>query len=245
LLIAVVLPMVAFALLYRRGSSLIEIVDSLLLNETLAKVEYSFPDAIEEFITTVEQRDPYLKGHMRRVCEFAVAIAAQLRVPDTAIRAASYAALLHDIGKLGLPYSILHKPGRLTDDEFAILKEHPARGFSLVANVESLRVAAPAIRWHHERLDGTGYPDGLAGSDVPLEARIIAVADVWDALTSDRVYRAAMSHAEATAILLAERGTKLDADCVDALLTILRQNTHVRTRQTYPVADAVSMAAAG
>ncbi len=118
LLIAIVLPMASFAMLYRRGRSLIEIVDSLLLNETLAKVEYSFPEAIDTFIETVEARDPYLKGHMRRVCELSVAIADELKVPDSAMRAASYAALLHDIGKLGLPPAILHKPGRLTDDEF-------------------------------------------------------------------------------------------------------------------------------
>ena len=245
LLIAVVLPMMAIALLYKRENSLFEIVDSLLLNETLAKVEYSFPDAIDGFISTVEKRDPYLKGHMRRVCEMAVAIADHLRVPDTAIRAASYAALLHDIGKLGLPQTVLHKPGRLTDAEFAILREHPARGFSLVANVESLRVAAPAIRWHHERLDGSGYPDGLSGSDVPLEARIIAVADVWDALTSDRVYRKAMSCADARVVLMAERGTKLDANCVDALFTILGQDSRTSARQNDPDVSEESVAAAG
>lgn len=245
LLIAVVLPMAAFALLYRRGSSLLEIVDSLLLNETLAKVEYSFPDAIEDLITTVEQRDPYLKGHMRRVCELAVAIADHLRVPDTAIRAASYAALLHDIGKLGLPQSIINKPAQLTEDEFAILREHPSRGFALVANVESLRSAAPAIRWHHERLDGSGYPDGLSGPDVPLEARIVAVADVWDALTSDRVYRTAMPVGEARAVLLSERSAKLDADCVDALLAVIDQERPVRAGEDLEVASAPSMAAAG
>jgi HD-GYP domain-containing protein (c-di-GMP phosphodiesterase class II) len=224
LLVAVVLPLSAIGWLYRRGSSLIEIVDSLLLNETLAKVEYSFPDAMDGFISTVERRDPYLKGHMRRVCELAVAIADHLRVPDTAIRAASYAALLHDIGKLGLPQAVLNKPDRLTDEEFAILKEHPSRGFTLIASVDSLKIAAPAIRWHHERLDGSGYPDGLAGSDVPLEARIIAVADVWDALTSDRAYRKAMCPNEAREILIAERGTKLDAECVDALFAVIEQD---------------------
>jgi HD-GYP domain-containing protein (c-di-GMP phosphodiesterase class II) len=245
LLIAVVLPMTAFALLYRRGSSLIAIVDSLLLTETLAKVEYSFPDAIEGFITTVEERDPYLKGHMRRVCELVVAIADQMRAPDTVIRAASYAALLHDIGKLGLPHTVLNKPGRLTDDEFAVLKQHPARGFALVANIESLRSAAPAIRWHHERLDGTGYPDALAGDAVPLEARIIAVADVWDALTSDRVYRTAMSHAEARAVLTAERGSKLDAECVDALLAVVERANAVNESGDVALPVGMSMAAAG
>ena len=245
LLVAVVLPMATFAQLYRRGNSLVEITDSLLLHETLAKIEYSFPDAIEGLIATVEHRDPYLKGHMRRVCELAVAIADQLRVPDTAIRAASYAALLHDIGKLGMPQTILHKPGRLTDDEFAVLKEHPARGFSLVAGIESLRFAAPAIRWHHERLDGTGYPDGLAGGAVPLEARIIAVADVWDALTSDRVYRKAMAHADAQAILLEERGLKLDADCVDALMAVLDRGLHAQPRNEEFIAHRTRLAAAG
>ena len=244
LLVAVVLPIAAFGLLYRRGSSLIEIVDSLLLNETLAKVEYSFPDALEGFISTVERRDPYLKGHMRRVCELAVAIADHLRVPDTAIRAASYAALLHDIGKLGLPQAVLNKPDRLTDEEFAILKAHPSRGFTLIANVDSLKIAASAIRWHHERLDGSGYPDGLAGSEVPLEARIIAVADVWDALTSDRAYRKAMCPTEAREILIAERGSKLDPECVDALLAVIDQDRPRRSDDLDQIGP-VSVAAAG
>lgn len=242
-LFAVMLPMAAFAHLYRRGSSLVEIVDSLLLNETLAKVEYSFPEAIDTFIETVEARDPYLKGHMRRVCELSVAIAEELRVPDTAMRAASYAALLHDIGKLGLPPAVLHKPGRLTDEEFEILKEHPSRGFSLVANIESLKLAAPAIRWHHERLDGSGYPDALCGNDVPLEARIIAVADVWDALTSDRVYRRAMSPERAREILVSEAGTKLDATCVAALLRIIERERHpIVTPELAAATQAVAVA---
>ncbi|MDQ2682423.1 MAG: HD-GYP domain-containing protein [Chloroflexota bacterium] len=242
LLVAVVLPMYSFARMYRNGRSLIEIVDSLLLNETLAKVEYSFPDAIDTFVSTVEARDPYLKGHMRRVCELSVAIADELKVPDTLMRAASYAALLHDIGKLGLPAAVLHKPGRLTDDEFELLKEHPSRGFTLVANVESLRIAAPAIRWHHERLDGSGYPDALSGDEVPLEARIIAVADVWDALTSDRVYRKALSEDEAREILLAESGTKLDPECVAALMRITERN---RAEASAPPVMEPSLAATG
>ena len=116
---------------------------------------------------------------MRRVCELAVAIADQMEVPDSAIRAASYAALLHDIGKLGLPQSVLNKPGRLTDDEFAVLKEHPTRGFALVANIQSLRSAATRHPMASRAARGSGYPDGLSGDAVPLEARIIAVADVW------------------------------------------------------------------
>jgi len=238
------LPMASFALLYRRGSSLTEIVDALLLHETLVKVEYSFPDAIDEFIATVEERDPFLKGHMRRVCELSVAIAAELKVPDATIRAASYAALLHDIGKLGLPQAVLNKPSRLSEEEFAILREHPARGFALIANVASLRVAAPAVRWHHERLDGSGYPDGLAGAEVPIEARIVAVADVWDALTSDRVYRGRMSTHEARTILSAEAAAKLDAECVDALFRVLaRDSAHIPVNELAVSANQLATAA--
>lgn len=221
MLVGFLIPMAAFARAYRRGSSLVEIVDGLVLTETLAKVEYSFPEAVNDFVSAVEARDLFLRGHMRRVCELAVAIGDELHLSDTELRAASYAALLHDLGKLGMPESILHKPGRLTDEEFDVLKEHPARGFEMVASTQALRIAAPAIRWHHERLDGSGYPDALAADQIPIEARIIAVADVWDALTSDRVYRAAMAPEDAWAILDRERDTKLDSACVDALARVL------------------------
>ncbi len=221
LFVAVMLPMAAISWLYARGSSLTEIVDSLLLTETLAKVTYSMPQVIDTLITSVEERDGHLEGHMRRVCHLSVAIADELAVGDTSVRAIGYASLLHDLGKLGMPPAILHKPGRLTDDEFAVLQEHPSRGFALVANIDALRIAAPAIRWHHERLDGTGYPDGLHGAEIPIEARVLAVADVWDALTSDRIYRSAMSTEDALRIVEAERGSKLDAACVDALFRVL------------------------
>lgn len=221
MLVGFLIPMAAFARAHRRGSSLVEIVDGLVLSETLAKVEYSFPEAVNAFVSAVEERDVFLRGHMRRVCELAVAIADELNLTETELRAASYAALLHDLGKLGMPPTILHKPGRLTDDEFEVLKEHPARGFEMVASTRALAIAAPAIRWHHERLDGSGYPDALLGEQIPIEARIIAVADVWDALTSDRVYREAMSPRDAWAILDRERDTKLDSACVDALARVL------------------------
>jgi HD-GYP domain-containing protein (c-di-GMP phosphodiesterase class II) len=220
--------MAAISWLYLHGRSLTEIVDALLLNETLAKVTYSMPVVIDTLIASVEERDGHLEGHMRRVCQLSVAIADELAVSDASVRAVGYASLLHDLGKLGLPPSILHKPGKLTDEEFAVLQEHPSRGFALIANVESLRIAAPAIRWHHERLDGSGYPDGLQDTEIPIEARVVAVADVWDALTSDRIYRPAMTFDEARAIVIAERGTKLDAECVDALFRILDRRAQPR-----------------
>lgn len=215
------IPVAGIALAYRRGSNLSEIVDGLFVRDTLVRMERSFPDAINALIEAIERRDPYTRGHMRRVAELTLAIAEEMRIPSANARAASHAALLHDIGKLGIPESVLHKPGALSDEEFAILREHPARGHQMVNQAPALLAAAPAIRWHHERLDGSGYPDGLSGNEIPLEARIVAVADVWDALTSDRVYREAMSDQTARRIVQSESGHKLDPDCVAALFAVL------------------------
>ena len=246
LLIAFLIPMTVFALTYRRGSSLVEIVDSLFLSETLAKMEHSFPEAISAFVQAIEERDPYLRGHMQRVCALAVEIAEELKLPSAVLRATSYAALLHDLGKLGMPAAILHKADRLTDEEFAVLKEHPARGFEMIATTPALLPAAPAVRWHHERLDGSGYPDCLRAEQIPVEARVIAVADVWDALTSDRVYRGAMSPQEAWSVIAAERGVKLDAACVDALQRLLHRAGTLSTPTSAPFhAEAGQLAFAG
>ena len=142
--------------------------------------------------------------------------------PDR-LRVLHRSATLHDIGKIGVPDSILNKPGRLTDEEFAIIKEHPARGHQIIRNVRSLRAEVGGVRHHHERLDGSGYPDGLKGDAIPLDARIIAVADVFDALTSARAYRDAWSRERALAQIASESGTKLDARCVEALQKVYRQ----------------------
>jgi HD-GYP domain-containing protein (c-di-GMP phosphodiesterase class II) len=129
--------------------------------------------------------------------------------------------MLHDIGKIGIPDSILNKPGKLTDAEFSIVQEHPVRGHRIIQNVRSLQSEVAGVRHHHERLDGSGYPDGLAGNAIPLDARIIAVADVFDALTSARPYRGPWSSDRAFEILDEEAGTKLDVDCVMALRQVL------------------------
>jgi len=215
------IPIGAIGWAYRRGSNLNEIGDGLFVRDAFAKIERSFPEAISDLIAVIEQKDPYLRGHMRRVGELTVRIAEAMDLPAETARAASHAALLHDIGKLGLPEPILHKSCNLSPDEFDILKTHPERGYRMVIQAPALQPAAPAVRWHHERLDGSGYPDRIRESAIPIGARIVAVADVWDALTSDRVYRRAVSPAAAREILLAESGVKLDAQCVNALLTVL------------------------
>jgi HD-GYP domain-containing protein (c-di-GMP phosphodiesterase class II) len=228
MLFGFLIPIAGVGWAYRRGSSLQEIVEGFFLRDTLAQVERSFPDAMDALIAGTVAKDPYLRGHSRRVCELTVAIGEELGLAPSRLRAASYGALLHDIGKIGIPTAILQKTGRLSDEEFAVMQEHPIRGWHLVSQTPSLREAAPAIRWHHERLDGSGYPDHLSGDDVPLEARIVAVADVWDALTSDRCYRNAWTPSAARDLLTHETGSKLDARCVAALFAVLDRNTALR-----------------
>jgi HD-GYP domain-containing protein (c-di-GMP phosphodiesterase class II) len=168
-----------------------------------------------------EAKDPYLCGHAQRVCGLAVAIAFYLGIRDRSLETVRIAALLHDVGKIELPEHVLQKPGALTDEEFAVIQEHSERGYEILSSAPSLRGAAAGVRSHHERLDGSGYPDGLEGDEIPIEARIVAVADVWDALTSRRVYRDALSHEDARQILQGEAGNRLDRSCVRALFAIL------------------------
>ncbi len=221
ILLGFVIPVAAIGIAHHRGRSLSQIVDGFFVRDAFSKVERSFPDAINALIDVIEKKDPYLRGHMRRVGELTVQIAEEMHLPDSVARAASHAALLHDLGKLGIPEFILHKTEQLTDAEFEVMKIHPERGYDMVMQSPTLHAAAPAIRWHHERLDGSGYPDRIDDSVIPIEARIVAVADVWDALTSDRVYRKALSPAKAREIMASEAGTKLDASCVTALMNVL------------------------
>jgi HD-GYP domain-containing protein (c-di-GMP phosphodiesterase class II) len=132
---------------------------------------------------------------------------------------------MHDIGKIGLPPYILTKPGKLTDEEWAAIKLHPGKGHEIVERLNGLQGVATIIRHHHEHYNGSGYPDGLAGDDIPLEARIISVADTFDALTSARPYRPAMSVAEAEAELLRVAGSQLDPNCVATFVKLLGDGT--------------------
>ncbi|MEA2376414.1 MAG: hypothetical protein QOD13_321, partial [Thermoleophilaceae bacterium] len=138
--------------------------------------------------TLLETRDPYTHGHSRRVARHAERIAREMGLPREQVAKIRAAALVHDIGKINVPRSILTKPGRLTDEEFALVKRHPGDGAAMVVELEDPQLTA-IVRHHHERMDGTGYPDGLAGGDIPLGARVIAVADTFDAITSTRAYR--------------------------------------------------------
>ncbi len=171
---------------------------------------------------TVEARDPHTNGHCDRLSRYAVALGERLGLPATHLRALRRGASLHDLGKIGIPDAILLKPGPLTEAERAIIQEHPAIGERICAPLKSLLLVCPIIRHHHERWDGSGYPDGLRGEAIPLSARILQVVDVYDALTSTRPYKPAYHPERACAILRAETAKGWwDPTIVEAFMALL------------------------
>ncbi len=178
------------------------------------RVRRTFLSGINSLVRTLEARDPPTIGHSLRVRRYALLLADALGLDRRQRRQLSLAAKLHDIGKVGIPESILHKPGRLTEEERQLVCRHPLTGERILSPIIRNRTILTAIRGHHERLDGTGYPDGLTGRQLPLLARIIAIADCFDALTSKRSYRGALSAEEALDVLCAGAGTQFDAKLV-------------------------------
>jgi putative nucleotidyltransferase with HDIG domain len=170
-----------------------------------------------------EIKDRYIRGHPERMSERAVALAEEMRLSPERVRDIRIAALLHDIGKVTVSEGILNKPGKLTRREFDSIKDHPIVGATLVSQVKGFERLVPIVRHHHERFDGTGYPDGLAGEDIPPEARILSVLDVFDALTHQRSYRNALSKAEALAVIEDGAGTQFDPMVVKAFMALARR----------------------
>ncbi|MCX2726793.1 HD-GYP domain-containing protein [Thermomicrobium sp. 4228-Ro] len=208
---------------YARSGSWRGVLEGLLLRDALEHLERGSTEVVAALAAAVEAEDSYTKEHSVRVARLAASIAQELGLPPERERILYQAGILHDIGKIGIPDAILQKPGRLTAEEFALVREHPVRSWEIARQIRSFAPMLPAIRWHHERLDGSGHPDGLRGEEIPLDARILAVADVFDALTSVRPYRAALSVEEALALLRQEAGTRLDVECVAALERLVEQ----------------------
>jgi len=169
----------------------------------------------------LEAKDSYTRGHSERVAALGRRVASALGLAPSLVDVVGQAGLLHDIGKIGVPEAILRKPGPLSPEEWHVMRTHPAIGAQIVAPFEFFEGAARAIRHHHERWDGSGYPDGLAREAIPLEARIVAVVDVFDALTSARSYRPALDRDAACAMLRQEAGHTLDETVVAALLGVI------------------------
>lgn len=193
-----------------------------LRERRLGKLEASEAEmrsVLAALITALDAREAYTKGHSVRVAGYAVAMAKQLGLSQAEHQQLYMAALLHDIGKIGVPDSVLLKPGPLSDEEFAVMTTHPDTGARILASVNTLAGILPGIRHHHERHDGKGYPDGLAGDGIPLPARIIALADAYDAMTTDRPYRQGLAPAMAQQELLDKRDRQWSGQVVDAFMS--------------------------
>jgi putative nucleotidyltransferase with HDIG domain len=170
-----------------------------------------------ESLATVDARDSYTAGHSRRVRTLALALARELGLPEAELEPLGDAALFHDIGKLAVPDEILLKPAGLTEDEWGLMRTHSVEGAQLAVQAGFIHRTVPAIRHHHENFDGTGYPDGLAGEEIPIEARIIHVTDALDSMLTNRIYRPGRPPREAFAELRAGMGTQFCPRCVGAL----------------------------
>jgi len=201
------------------------IAEAIAMRDALSQLNRGRPSNLVALADQIEQHDLDTFRHVDRVAAVAYLIGRDMEFGPSRLRKLVLAGQMHDIGKIGLPPYILTKPGKLTDEEWSQIRLHPGKGWEIVSRARGLGSIAWVIRHHHERFDGSGYPDGLAGDAIPLEARIISVADTFDALTSERPYRPALSIADAEAELLKVAGSQLDPACVETFLKLLKDGT--------------------
>ena len=193
------------------------------VRQLYSRLQRASLQGLQGLANALEAKDPYTRGHSERVGEWARQTALAIGWSECDADVIGQAGLLHDIGKIGVPEPVLRKNGPLTDEEWRVMKGHPVIGAQIVAPFDFFADGAVIVRHHHERCDGSGYPDGLMGGAIPLGARIVAVVDVYDALTSDRPYRAALSSRDATVELHRQAGHTLDADVVEVFLAARRR----------------------
>ncbi len=193
------------------------------LRQSEKKLRSSLLDSIAALAAIVEMRDPYTAGHQRRVAQLAVAIAQELQLPEEQVEGVHLAGVVHDVGMIRIPAEILTKPGKLIDLEFSIIKEHPENSYEILKSIDFPWPIAQIVRQHHERLDGSGYPQGLQGEQILLESRILTVADVVEAMASHRPYRAALGVDSALREIERGRGKVYDAAVVDACIRLFSE----------------------
>lgn len=206
--------------LVKQNQSLIQ--QKVKLEEAYNKLQYTYKDTVLTLSKAVDARDPYTADHSKRVALISSKIAKKLGFVKNELENIELAAQFHDIGKIGVPDSILLKTSKLTDIEFDLIKEHPANGINILSNIEFLKEPLQMILHHHENYDGSGYPFGISGTEIPIGARIISIADTYDAMTSDRPYRKALSHEEAVQEIMRCKGTQFDAKIIDTAFDVIQ-----------------------
>ena len=194
------------------------------LREANAQLLNAYETTIESLSHALDLRDRETEGHSRRVTELTIQLAQALNISEAEITHYRRGALLHDMGKIGVPDSILHKPDTLSDEEWVIMRKHPQLAYDMLYPIEYLHPALDIPYSHHEKWDGSGYPRGLKGEEIPMSARLFAVADVWDALTSDRPYRAAWSEEEALHYIREQSGKHFDPNVVELFFKVVQKN---------------------
>jgi putative nucleotidyltransferase with HDIG domain len=183
----------------------------------------SYMSILKSFAIILESKDPYIREHSMRVTKYAVMLAKEIGLHHDEIEIIENTAYFHDIGKVGISDTILQKPDKLTEDEWVDMKRHPEIGYEIIEPLKVLHIALPGVRHHHERFDGKGYPDGLSGENIPLSARILTIADSYEALTANRPYRKAKSTTEAVAELKRCSGSQFDPKLVEVFIKVLKK----------------------
>ncbi|MCR5283307.1 MAG: HD-GYP domain-containing protein [Lachnospiraceae bacterium] len=198
------------------------------MNETIrthGQIKALSVEVMEALAHTIDAKDEYTRGHSVRVAKYSKMIAEKMGLNAEECENVYYMGLLHDIGKIGVPNEIINKPARLTDDEYGVIKKHPVTGFDILAEIKTRPDLATGARWHHERYDGSGYPDHKTGEEIPLPARIISVADSYDAMTSNRSYRKYLPQDVVRGEIEANIGTQFDEQPARAMLQIIDEDT--------------------
>ncbi|MBO6230955.1 MAG: response regulator [Ruminiclostridium sp.] len=190
-----------------------------------------FIHVVKSLADAIDAKDTYTNGHSGRVAEYSKEIARRYGYSEQEQNDIYMMGLLHDVGKIGIPDAVINKPSRLTEDEFEIIKNHPVMGARILKNIREMPKLVTGARWHHERYGGGGYPDGLAGEDIPEEARIIAVADAYDAMTSRRSYRDVLSQEHVRSEIEKGRGTQFDPKFADIMLEMIDEDTEYSMRE--------------
>jgi putative two-component system response regulator len=188
-----------------------------------AHIGQAFIETVSVLANAVEGRDFYTRGHVERVTTYALRLANELKWPSSHLRILKFGARLHDIGKIRVPDHILNKPGPLNEEEWAIMKKHPTMGARILRGISHLQPAIPYILYHHERWDGTGYPEGLKGREIPIEARLLSIVDVYDAITTRRPYHPAQDYHKVENLLRSESGKHFDPDIVQIFIDIMSE----------------------
>lgn len=186
---------------------------------------------ISALASAVEAKDLYTRGHSKRVALYSLRIAEKMGYPEDKCQDVYFIGLMHDVGKIGVPDAVINKTDRLTDEEFAEIKKHPAKGYEILKQITELPGISEGAKWHHERFDGKGYPDGLAGKDIPEIARIIAVSDAYDAMTSNRSYRKLMPQEAVREQLVKNSGTQFDPDIAKIMIEMIDADTEYKMHE--------------